>query len=677
MVGVGAERARGAPAAEYVDCELRDDSFLGQDVNAWTSLGYVAGGLLVAAVVVRRGLPRAFLALAAASVLAGAGSVAYHGGRGDAAQLLHDVPLLAALGFVAGWHAGRLTRRPPVTAAAALAGLAVGAGAGGLTWWLGAGPNVVVVALVAIVVAAELAAWRAGHDRIWNVPLLTLGVAALATWAAGTSSSPLCDAESWLQPHGLWHVLSALAALGWVDQALTAADPLRAPRLARRATDRLLGLAAVLLARAFFRSIEVVGREHLRRDRPTLIVANHGNGFVDPAVVTAVLGRLPRFLAKASLWRIPVARPFLAIAGVLPVYRVADGDRSGNRRVFEACHRELARGATVAIFPEGTTGDRAGLDRVKSGAARIALGAVPTAPDLVVVPIGLAFESRTETRGRTLAMIGSPIEVAPRARHPVLDPDRPPRADVRALTDDITAALEAVSPEFADVEEREVLRAAARVRRNAETAHREARFGVVEQLARRLATAPGEERRAVIDAYARYATQLQLIGLSDRQLGPASMSLARVVGSIAALLVLTSVVVPATLIHLPALVVVLAATMAVRSPTTKGTVRLLVGLAAFLLTWIVAGVVLADGWRAVATAVLVAAEGTLALVVWVPMTRLAATLWGRLRARDRAGLLPPVHAARAELIRAVDRAVTAALRTTATEPSERRRVVAD
>ncbi len=50
----------------------------------------------------------------------------------------------------------------------------------------------------------------------------------------------------------------------------------------------------------------------------------------------------------------------------------------------------------MAIFPEGTTGDRAGLDRVKSGAARIALGALPTAPDVVIVPIGMAYESKVE-----------------------------------------------------------------------------------------------------------------------------------------------------------------------------------------------------------------------------------------------------------------------------------------
>ena len=182
---------------------------------------------------------------------------------------------------------------------------------------------------------------------------------------------------------------------------MTATSPERAPRLWHGATDRVLGLLTKTLTQAFYRSVEVTGRKRIPADRPVLVVANHGNGFVDPIVVASVLGRLPRFLAKAALWKVIVARPFLALAGVLPVYRRSDGDRPGdNRAMFEACHQELAGGAMVAIFPEGTTGDRGGLDRVRTGAARIALGAVPTAPALVVVPIGLAFESRIETRTR-------------------------------------------------------------------------------------------------------------------------------------------------------------------------------------------------------------------------------------------------------------------------------------
>ena len=107
--------------------------------------------------------------------------------------------------------------------------------------------------------------------------------------------------------------------------------------------------------------------------------------------------------------------------------------------------------------------------------ARIALGAVETAPDLVVLPVGLAFESRVETRNRALVMVGDPIEVAsrttgiPRRRTVSRTPTM-----CGCSTAEITAALEALSPEFDSVYEREVLRAAARATSNAD---RRARAG--------------------------------------------------------------------------------------------------------------------------------------------------------------------------------------------------------
>ncbi len=647
------------PDSAGPDCETRDRSFLDEDINAWTSLGYVAIGAVIVATVVRRRLPTAFLVLAGLAAVEGVGSLLYHGGGGDVAQFLHDVPLVGGLGFIAGWHFGRLRDRAN---AVALLGAAVGMVAGALASAFGA-TNVAVAVLVLAVAGGELGARRRGAAGVWTAPLLVLAGLAVITWLSGRPDSPLCDEDSWLQPHGAWHVLSALLLLAWFDAAAGAQVPDRAPRLFRHATDRLLGLMAWALAHGFHRTVEVAGRERLSSGRPTLIVANHGNGFVDPILVAAVLRRLPRFLAKAALWKVPVARPFLGLAGVLPIYRRSDGDRPGdNRSVFAACHHELALGATVAIFPEGTTGDRASLDRVRSGAARIALGAVPGAPALEILPVGLAFESRTETRGRALVMVGDAIPVAPRARHGLLagDEGEPDHGDVQALTADIAAALEAVSPEFASVEEREVLRAAARLRCDAARRTRSPGFGEVELLARRLAAAPPAARAAITDAYRRYATQLQLIGLGDQYVGPRSLPTVRVLASIAALVLLGSVVTTATLIHLPAILLVVVATGMVRSTATKGTVRLLVGLVAVLLTWIIAGAVLADGWAAVLAAVFVALEGALALAVWPPLSRLASTLWAWWRTRDRVGLLRPVLAEQSALLDAIDAALEGA-----------------
>ena len=205
-------------ATETTDCELRDDWFFEQDVNAWTSLAYVAVGVVVVVVVVRRRLPPAFIALGAVVALEGLGSALYHGRPSDAARLLHDVPMLGLLGFIAGWSVGRLHARGAELVA--LAGLVAGAVAGAAASAAGA-TSVVAAVLVVVAAGAEFLAPRRGLPAVWNVPVVLLGAVAAATWLGGTSDSPLCDAQSWLQPHGVWHVLSALAILGWTYRAMT------------------------------------------------------------------------------------------------------------------------------------------------------------------------------------------------------------------------------------------------------------------------------------------------------------------------------------------------------------------------------------------------------------------------------------------------------------------------
>ena len=108
-----------------------------------------------------------------------------------------------------------------------------------------------------------------------------------------------------------------------------------------------------------------------------------------------------------------------------------------------------------------------------------------------------------------------------------------------------------------------------------------------------------------------------------------------------------------TLIHLPALAVIVVGTALVRSTATKGTVRLLLGLVTLVTTWVLMGMWLGDGWVAVADGVAIALGGAVALTVWPPIARQAAVLIGRIRLRDRVGLVPPVIEARSALVTAV------------------------
>lgn len=81
--------------------------------------------------------------------------------------------------------------------------------------------------------------------------------------------------------------------------------------------------------------------------------------------------------------------------------------------MFAACHEAFDRGRLVAIYPEGVTRAEALVQRIKTGAARIALAYEEHAPGrLTVVPVGLSLEARKKFRGRVLVSFGEPVDVS-------------------------------------------------------------------------------------------------------------------------------------------------------------------------------------------------------------------------------------------------------------------------
>lgn len=124
------------------------------------------------------------------------------------------------------------------------------------------------------------------------------------------------------------------------------------------------------------------GLEHIPSEGPALIVCNHIS-HLDP-IYTAVFvhrrGRVPRFLAKASLWSTPVIGRMMAGAEQIPVYRGSTEATASIR----AAEQALDEGKLVLIYPEGTvTRDPEYWPMLaRTGIARLAL-----ARDVPVVPV--------------------------------------------------------------------------------------------------------------------------------------------------------------------------------------------------------------------------------------------------------------------------------------------------
>ena len=164
------------------------------------------------------------------------------------------------------------------------------------------------------------------------------------------------------------------------------------------------------LSRIFYR-LQVDG-SRVPTEGPVLLVANHPNSLVDPIVVAGTAGRPIRFLAKAPLFADAKLRWLVKAAGAIPVYRKQDDPTAmgRNRDAFEAVFEELSKGAAIGIFPEGISHSDPSLAEIKTGAARIAMGAYErTEEAFPIVPVGIVPERKQRFRSEMRTVIGQPI----------------------------------------------------------------------------------------------------------------------------------------------------------------------------------------------------------------------------------------------------------------------------
>ena len=192
----------------------------------------------------------------------------------------------------------------------------------------------------------------------------------------------------------------------------------------------------------FFRSVDVRHPERVPAAGPVLLCINHPNNFIDSLLVGGTLPRKVHYLATASLFRHRLVARFLLACGAIPVYRKQDDPdkMEKNAGTFEACFQAFDEGRLVAIYPEGTTHAEVRVQRIKTGAARLALGYEAVHPGaLRVVPVGLNFDARKSFRGRVLVSFGQSIPVTPYLDSYRRDPIR----TVEALTDAIQWGIEA------------------------------------------------------------------------------------------------------------------------------------------------------------------------------------------------------------------------------------------
>ncbi|WP_425486797.1 lysophospholipid acyltransferase family protein [Microbacterium rhizomatis] len=123
--------------------------------------------------------------------------------------------------------------------------------------------------------------------------------------------------------------------------------------------------------------------DSLPRNGAYILAPNHYTE-IDPIVVAVAvwrLGRPPRFMAKESLFKVPVLGAALRATGMVPVARSSSS--ASARQTIAASEALVEHGRGVIVYPEGTLTREPGMwpMRGKTGAVRLALeSGIPLIP---------------------------------------------------------------------------------------------------------------------------------------------------------------------------------------------------------------------------------------------------------------------------------------------------------
>ena len=104
------------------------------------------------------------------------------------------------------------------------------------------------------------------------------------------------------------------------------------------------------ILQGFFMSlfrIELIGAENVPEDKPLLVCPNHTSNW-DPVLLGAACDRQIRFMAKKSLFKVPLLNVLIKTLGAFPVER-----SSADPTALKTAIKHLKNGDAVGVFPQG------------------------------------------------------------------------------------------------------------------------------------------------------------------------------------------------------------------------------------------------------------------------------------------------------------------------------------
>jgi 1-acyl-sn-glycerol-3-phosphate acyltransferase len=193
--------------------------------------------------------------------------------------------------------------------------------------------------------------------------------------------------------------------------------------------------------------VEVSGQQNIPPKEGVILASNHLS-YMDILALSLVVhraGRYPVFLAKSSLFEVPVLGPAMRRLGQLPVFR----GQVDAALVLRDAERVGKEGESVIFYPESTVTRDPDLWPMvaKTGVARLALSAgIPVIPvadwgTQSVLPYG-SFVPKILPRKTVKVLVGPPVDLSEFEGKPITN------QVLRAATDKIMADVSALVGEL-------------------------------------------------------------------------------------------------------------------------------------------------------------------------------------------------------------------------------------